>query len=312
MFNIDTSGQSSDESSNDQSDDGDDGGFAEEYAPNETADLYLSFGDWKRTISQIIEATDGLEVPTFSPGSHSLEEADDLMAAVNDHHPMVALWAVSAVGKADLGERQANENSHGIGLDTSEGVAPRKGYYADVFRSLPTIETAGLEAGEKQEFHDNGVDPEALGFNPKAQGPMLPVVDGERVPIAVDSIEDVLDALDLLSGLPSEPSTFDADEDTSEVNPSNHTVSELRDVLQNVDSVDTLNDILEAEESGKDRTTAKEAIESRISSVEGSTESDDSEVELDDDSDAAEYAAFLIEEKDVPATEAIQRAGNVA
>ena len=70
-----------------------------------------------------------------------------------------------------------------------------------------------------------------------------------------------------------------------DVDPSDHTVAELEDAIEDVDDVDGLRAILAAEEEGKDRKTAKEAIEARIAAV-GDAE------ETDDGGDAAGDAPF--------------------
>lgn len=51
------------------------------------------------------------------------------------------------------------------------------------------------------------------------------------------------------------------------LDPSAHTVSELRDALEDVDDPDGLAAVLEAERTGDDRTTAVEAIEARLRAV---------------------------------------------
>lgn len=51
------------------------------------------------------------------------------------------------------------------------------------------------------------------------------------------------------------------------IEPAEHTVAELRDLLDDVDDPEALEAILEAEESGENRTTARESIEERLESV---------------------------------------------
>lgn len=52
------------------------------------------------------------------------------------------------------------------------------------------------------------------------------------------------------------------------LDPSDYTVDELRDELEDVDDVDALQEALESERGGKDRKTAVDAIEARIEAVE--------------------------------------------
>ena len=63
------------------------------------------------------------------------------------------------------------------------------------------------------------------------------------------------------------------------VDPDAHTVSELRDALEDVESLDELADVLEAERDGQDRKTAREAIESRMDELRESDEVDEPETE---------------------------------
>ncbi|WP_247728978.1 electron transfer flavoprotein subunit alpha/FixB family protein [Halovivax limisalsi] len=63
------------------------------------------------------------------------------------------------------------------------------------------------------------------------------------------------------------------------VDPDDHTVSELRDALSDVDDLDELADVLDAEREGQDRKTAREAIEARMDELREAGEVDESETE---------------------------------
>jgi electron transfer flavoprotein alpha subunit len=65
------------------------------------------------------------------------------------------------------------------------------------------------------------------------------------------------------------------------LDPSDHTVSELKDTLVDIDDHDELEAVLEAERDGKDRKTAKEAIEKRLDAVGGDAEEEADESEAD-------------------------------
>lgn len=69
------------------------------------------------------------------------------------------------------------------------------------------------------------------------------------------------------------------------IDPTERTVDELRKDVQDVDDPDELRDILDAEENGDDRKSAKEAIERRIEECE---ESDESETDDGSDGDGTE------------------------
>jgi electron transfer flavoprotein alpha subunit len=71
------------------------------------------------------------------------------------------------------------------------------------------------------------------------------------------------------------------------LDPSDHTVAELQDELAEVSDPETLRAILDAEESGKDRKTAREAIEKRLGAV---ADADDGTEGSNDDTEPTEDA----------------------
>ena len=80
------------------------------------------------------------------------------------------------------------------------------------------------------------------------------------------------------------------------IDPDDHTVDELRSALDDVDDTEELQAILEAEQEGKDRKTAIEAIEARIEAV-GGTE--DVAAEEGEEAEAAAEAPFDPAEHDM-------------
>ncbi len=88
----------------------------------------------------------------------------------------------------------------------------------------------------------------------------------------------------------------------TDVDPSDFTVAELKDELESVDDADALDAILDAEREGKDRKTAKEAIERRLDDVGGEAAGDDAasdEAEAtSDDGDEEEAGADEDDEAD--------------
>ncbi|MCU4925541.1 electron transfer flavoprotein subunit alpha/FixB family protein [Halobacteria archaeon AArc-dxtr1] len=71
------------------------------------------------------------------------------------------------------------------------------------------------------------------------------------------------------------------------IDPEEHTVPELTEELDTIDDVDELTAVLEAERAGKDRKTAREAINRRLDSVgaqdDAGAEGEETEVETDDE-----------------------------
>ncbi|MFW5929586.1 MAG: electron transfer flavoprotein subunit alpha/FixB family protein, partial [Halobacteriota archaeon] len=68
-----------------------------------------------------------------------------------------------------------------------------------------------------------------------------------------------------------------------EIDPSDHTVDELKQALDDVDDASVLREALEAEEDGRDRKTAREAIQRRLDEVEGESADSDGDTGADED-----------------------------
>jgi electron transfer flavoprotein alpha subunit len=69
------------------------------------------------------------------------------------------------------------------------------------------------------------------------------------------------------------------EQDPSEVDLTELTIADIANMVRDVEEVDVLEGLLEREKEGKDRKGAKEQIESRIQSIEGSDEEEETEVE---------------------------------
>lgn len=72
------------------------------------------------------------------------------------------------------------------------------------------------------------------------------------------------------------------------IDPSEHTISELEEALEDVDDPDELEAILDAEQEGENRAGAKEAIEERLADVEDESDAvdeDERDDEMSDDTD---------------------------
>lgn len=269
-----------------------------DFPANETSDLYLAFGDAKRCIAEVIKNTKGVSEPDINTYENDLDDLARLLGEFSDGHPQAKLWLVTSLAKSTLGSRQADMNSFGIGLDNDPDVPvpyeskPSKDvfYYADVFRTLPTIETEGLTGGEREEFESYDIDPDGIGFSPD-EGPQLPVFGGTRWPVVASSDDDVQAAIDLLKEMPKEPTTeetasgseeatvqepSDTDEEYEAVvddvdpilNPLDFTVNELRNEVSSIDSLDTIELAIEVEERTKNRGTALKRLEERRNALE--------------------------------------------
>lgn len=266
-----------------------------EFDANQVSDFYLAFGDTKRVQTEIAEGTEGCQVINVNYFQNDLTDLPRLLGENAGAHPQAKGLLVTGLAKATFGSWQADHNDHGIGLNTDPDVpepyesepAEEKFYYADVHRGLPTIETEGLDGGEITEFEDHGIDTSGLGFSPD-EGPQLPVIDGERVPITFDSDEAVQAWVDHLSTLSDDPTDYgvgvteDSDDGGDEedydieavradvdpiFDPTEYTVNQLRQEVNDIDSPSNLKLALEMEEKTKDRKTAKERLQERLNAV---------------------------------------------
>lgn len=109
----------------------------------------------------------------------------------------------------------------------------------------------------------DGVPPARVDVN----GTHVPVEDGT---FAVDDeswLQRFADAHDTTPEALVREEDDDPDDDTLSWDPSNHTVDEVREYVESIDGDDivaTLESYRAAEANGKDRTTALEAIDSRL------------------------------------------------
>jgi electron transfer flavoprotein alpha subunit len=69
----------------------------------------------------------------------------------------------------------------------------------------------------------------------------------------------------------------DEEEDAGDVDPSEHSVADLGNLIRKIDDVDELEVLLEEEKKGQDRKTAKRLIEQQLDSVRGSEEAEERE-----------------------------------
>jgi hypothetical protein len=290
-----------------------------DFESNETGDLYLTFGDWKNTLGKMLEALDLEPLKIYS--DDTLEDSPRLLGEHKDAHPQQLLHMVASLAKSTSGKDQ-RDNDHAIGL--RDGKAPEEHFGDDSFsyalysKDLPTIQWEGLDGGERENLEEMGIDPAELGFDPTFGGPKLLKVNGERLPIAVEEGDEVMDSLETLQQLPdepsawtedglresSDPSVFDGSEetddsdnggsnDTSDVSSelasdpstvSDFNVDEVKKAVTHITSRRTLRQILEAEEKGKDRSVT-DRIEQRIRAVEDSSEDDEDDTETESGAD---------------------------
>jgi hypothetical protein len=258
-----------------------------DFVGNETADGYLTFADARAVAGAVNEAL-GLEIPNLNVYELTREDIPRVLQQASEEgwEANEAYWGVLACMKSFLGNRQANENDFGIGLekDGSEVVGHYDGGYAAMFgATLPSIETETMGEEEAAALREYGVDVDALGFRPDGR-PVFPILNGERLPAFVGDFEELEAAVEQLEAFPEEPSLGNVAESDVPIDPSGFTIPELREELAGIEDNDALEAILEAEQEGKDRKGAAEAIEDRM----------DLAPETNDDGDADDEALQVL------------------
>jgi len=177
-----------------------------EFVSSEVPEIYLSLGDWKTLLGEMLEALDFEALKIYS--DDTLEDASRLLGEYSEAHPMQQLHMVASLAKSTAGKMQ-RDTDHGIGL--SDGKAPESHYeesfsYALYYSDLPSINWDDLDGGERENLEEMGIDPSEVGFDTTYGGPKLLVIDSQRLPIAVEEGNEVTEALETLQQVPDEPS----------------------------------------------------------------------------------------------------------
>jgi len=314
------------------------------FESNEIAEIYISSGDWKRTLGKYgmlyqIPVPEGAKYTTEVgegddkrtvlkelkiQSDDTLEDVGRLLGKYSDAHPQQKLHMVASLLKSTAGKMQ-RDNDHAIGF--RDGKTPDEDFdegfsYAFNFRDLPSINWDDLDGGERESLEEIGVDLSTLGFDTNHGGPKILVINGQRLPIAVEEGDEVMGSVELLQQLPNEPSAWNEDgfressdpsvfgdsdtdkvaegddegveeTDTDEVslaaNPeaiSDFTVEDIKGAVTDITSRRTLRRLLEIEQKGENRSVT-ERIEQRIRAVEGG-EADTEDDEGASDEDVAE------------------------
>jgi hypothetical protein len=274
-----------------------------DFESNEVADLYLSFGDWKNTLGEMLEALDLEPLKVYS--SDTLEDAGRLLEEHSEAHYQQKLHLLAVLAKSTAGKMQ-RDNDHSIGLQ--DGNAPFSHEeangdfsYALFSKDLPTIHWEGLDGGERENLEEMGINPSAPGFDLDFDGPKLLKINGNRLPIAIEDPDDFNQAIKTLQSIPDEPSAYTEDGFRDSSDPSifgdddpapsgrsassrlaenpedigDFTVDEIKSAVTGITSRRTLQRLLEVEEGDKDRSITQR-IEQRIRAVKDSDDSDES------------------------------------
>jgi hypothetical protein len=277
---------------------------------------------------------------------HDLSDYEMLVEEADDPTGQEKLMLLHNLAKSTFGDRQSQLNEgYGMGWDTNQ--SPPKVYdneevdhvpYLDVFSDLPAFEKDTLDAGEIDQLESEGLDMKDYGFDRSVEGPQLPVLDGERVPILLENGDEVVKTLKMfdnidwdevtycpkdgeLQGTPSlgpseggdtekaaESSSDDSDDEGDinlAANPEAVTqanVSDIKAQSTDIDSLRTIKTMLRVEKENENRSSAIERLEQRRSALQDGSddeEADTEEADSDDDSDDGETVDSVEEVKNL-------------
>ncbi|MFB6148371.1 MAG: electron transfer flavoprotein subunit alpha/FixB family protein [Halobacteriales archaeon] len=126
-------------------------------------------------------------------------------------------------------------------------------------------------------FDPNEFDISELG--PKVQD--IEDVDAlEALLAAEEAGEDRVGAKQLIESRIEKFSEDDEEVDVDELDPSEHSPAEMGNLVRDIDEIEELERLLEAEKAAEDRSSVKNVIENRMESVQGSEESDEEQKDL--------------------------------
>jgi hypothetical protein len=175
---------------------------SDRFEANEVGDLYIAGGDWRSPVGKIT-----VEIADFERPSVAWEDdLSDFERKVegNNYNDQQKLYLLAALFKGTVGAMQSELNEgYGNGLDNDfDPPKPydndRKDHYGDLGRGLEAIEWAGLTEAERTKFEEEGYDPSDFGFDREFDGPKIPVINGERLPIIVSEGDELQRACELI------------------------------------------------------------------------------------------------------------------
>lgn len=300
-----------------------------DFAGNQTADGYLIWGDPKAVTAATDDAL-GIDHPNINTYRLTREDIPSLrkQAEKEEWHPNAAKWAIEAAMKSWLGERQRELNEEfGIGLEKEDGVVTgfqSNQYAAEFGRTLPTLEWEEVTADEMAMLEEHGAETDTLGFRSGVEGdlgPVMPVLEGVRWPVFVQTFEELDEHLDRLESFPDEPTLGNIEEGDEETGDSeaefpmlaNGTLEDIdADLAKNEYSSDELKAMLEFERANQNRKGGVDRLESAIedASDDGGSEAASAFENTDEATAEDRIQAFNnLVEAGVDAEEAAERAG---
>jgi hypothetical protein len=207
-----------DSSNNDETTTTTQSGEVTRHQPNEVADGYVAFSDSSPLVeaisTQVLDNEPSYKVFDIK-WEHDLEDYPDIVEGV-EATKQQKLVLIHKLTKSTFGAKQSGLNS-GYGMGWDKDKSPPKPYknkeggkvhYLSSHPSLSTFDHETLSGEEVAELENEGLDMENYGFDRSVIGPYLPKINGERVPILVESGDEVMKALEMLDSIDWDELTY--------------------------------------------------------------------------------------------------------
>ncbi|WP_049899505.1 electron transfer flavoprotein subunit alpha/FixB family protein [Halococcus agarilyticus] len=212
----------------------------------------------------------------IDPGEHTVEQLQDELAEIDSPRELEGMLDAEKDGQQRKTAQEAiRARMREVGPAEDEAVEEGTETEGEYRESADEVEGDQEEAASASDGGaDDGSDADDLALDPAEYdiaefGPAIKGVDDadelEAILAAEESGED-RDNVKTLIESRIDKVTEDAGE-TGEIDPSELSTAELGNALQGIDDEERLREVLEAEQSGEDRSAAVNLIQNRIDSV---------------------------------------------
>ncbi|EMA47367.1 electron transfer flavoprotein subunit alpha/FixB family protein [Halococcus saccharolyticus] len=217
---------------------------------------------------------------TTDPGEHTVEQLQDELAAIDSPRELEGMLDAEKDGQQRKTAQEAirarmREVGPAEGEVVEEGTET-EGEYRESADEVEGDQEGATSASDEGAGESSGAsDADDLALDPAEYdiaefGPAIKGVDDadelEAILAAEESGED-RDNVKTLIESRIDKVTEDAEETEGEIDPSDLSTAELGNALQGIDDEERLQEVLDAEQSGEDRSAAVNLIQNRIDSV---------------------------------------------
>jgi electron transfer flavoprotein alpha subunit len=209
----------------------------------------------------------------IDPGEHTVEQLQDELADIDSPRELEGLLDAEKDGQERKTAQEAiRARMREVSADEDEAVeegTETEGEYRE----------SGAEIEGEEDGEDLALDPSE--YDIAEFGPAIKDVDDpaelEAILATEESGEDRDNVVTLIESR-IEKVSEDEDTDEGDIDPTTLSTAELGNALQGIDDIERLQEVLEAEQAGEDRSAATNLIEKRIDSAQQDDEPEEIEV----------------------------------